>query len=96
MQALQSAFPCLRSGVHNQTGARDHGPGARQTKPNQTQPSKGPPPQPHTPQGPKGFFLGMGVVSGSEPECPPMPETFLDTCECQMGCVVCLRPIVSV
>ena len=40
-RCYKTAFPCLRSGVHSQTGARDHGLGASQTKPNQTPP---PPP----------------------------------------------------
>ena len=41
--ALCSAFPCLRSGVHSQTGAKDHGPGASQ---NQNQNQNLPPPTP--------------------------------------------------
>ena len=35
------AIPCLRSGVHSQSDARDHGPGDSQTKPNQTPSPRG-------------------------------------------------------
>ena len=43
VSTVRSVFPCLRSGVHKQTGSRDHGPSAKQNQ-NQNQNQPLPPP----------------------------------------------------